>query len=132
MIGTNCRIAEKKYMLASTIRNLTANAVKFTRKEGKVTISAKPMPNNTVEISVTDSGIGMSPQLLDALFRIDVYTNRKGTEDEPCSGLGLLLCNEFVEKHGSKLCVESEEGKGSIFTFTITSEADSVLEDVMK
>ena len=111
-----------EYMLASTIRNLTTNAVKFTRKGGKVSISAKPLPGNRVEISVTDNGIGMKHEMVNALFQLDVQTNRKGTENEPSSGLGLLLCKEFVEKHGSKLCVESEEGKGSIFTFTITSE----------
>ena len=54
------------------------------------------------------------------LFRLDVQTNRKGTENEPSSGLGLLLCKDFIEKHGGKLWVESEEGKGSMFFFTIT------------
>ena len=108
-----------EYMLASTIRNLASNAVKFTRKGGKVTIAAKPGPGHSVEISVRDTGIGMSPQMVADLFRLDVISNRKGTDNEPSSGLGLLLCKEFIEKHGGKLWVESEEGKGSIFYFAL-------------
>ena len=108
-----------KYMLASTIRNLASNAVKFTRKGGRVTILAKPGPGNSVEISVMDTGIGMSPQMVADLLRLDVKSNRKGTDNEPSSGLGLLLCKDFVEKHGGKIWVESEEGKESTFRFTI-------------
>jgi len=106
-------------MLASTIRNLTSNAVKFTRKGGKIYIAAKPGPGHSVEISVRDTGIGMSPEIVNDLFRLDVQPNRRGTEDEPSSGLGLLLCKDFVEKHGGKIRVESEEGKGSTFCFTL-------------
>lgn len=72
-----------------------------------------------VEISVRDVGIGMTRELIDNLFRIDVDTSRKGTDGEPSSGLGLLLVKEFVEKNGGKLRVESEVGKGSVFAFTI-------------
>ena len=108
-----------EYMLASTIRNLISNAVKFTRKGGKVTIAAKPGPDHSVEISVRDTGIGMNPDLVHDLFRLDVQTNRRGTEGEPSSGLGLLLCKDFVEKHGGRIWVESGEGKGSTFCFTL-------------
>ena len=108
-----------EHMLASTIRNLTFNAVKYTPKGGKVSIAAKLIPGNSVEISVRDTGIGMTPEMVDDLFRLDVQTNRRGTEDEPSSGLGLLLCKDFVEKHGGKIWVESEEGKGSAFRFTL-------------
>jgi signal transduction histidine kinase len=107
-----------KHMLASTIRNLTTNAVKYTPKGGKVTIAAKLLPGNSVEISVRDTGIGMTPEMVDDLFRLDVESNRSGTENEPSSGLGLLLCKDFVEKHGGKIWVESEEGKGSTFYVT--------------
>ena len=106
-------------MLASTLRNLTSNAVKYTPKGGKVTITAKLVPGHSVEISVRDTGIGMTPEMVDDLFRLDVQTNRKGTDGEPSSGLGLLLCKDFVEKHGGKIWVESEEGKGSTFCFTL-------------
>ena len=57
--------------------------------------------------------------MVNNLFRLDVRTNRKGTDDEPSTGLGLLLCKEFVDKHGGKIRVESEEGKGSTFYFTM-------------
>jgi signal transduction histidine kinase len=57
--------------------------------------------------------------MVDHLFQLDVKTNREGTEGEPSTGLGLLLCKEFIEKQGGKLWVESEEGKGSVFYFTI-------------
>ena len=110
-------------MLQAIIRNLVTNAVKFTPKGGKVYISAKSFSDNRVEISIRDSGIGMSQSLVENLFRIDVQTNRKGTDGEPSTGLGLLLCKEFVEKHGGKLRVESEVGKGSSFYFTLAQGA---------
>jgi len=112
-----------QYMLASTIRNLASNAVKFTLKGGKVTIAAKSVPGHSVEISVRDTGIGMSPQMVDDLFRLDVQTNRRGTENEPSSGLGLIICKDFVEKHGGKLWVESEVDKGSTFYFTLPTKS---------
>ncbi len=96
-----------------------SNAVKFTPKGGKIKVSAKATNHNNVEISIEDTGIGMSSKMIDDLFRLDVQTNRKGTEGEPSSGLGLILCKDFIEKHGGKIWVESEEGKGSIFLFTI-------------
>jgi PAS domain S-box-containing protein len=105
--------------LQTIIRNLVSNAVKFTSKGGKISVSAKATDNKSVEISVKDTGIGMSCEMINNLFRLDVQTNRKGTEDEPSSGLGLLLCKEFVEKQGGRIWVESEEGKGSIFYFTL-------------
>jgi signal transduction histidine kinase len=109
-------------MIASTIRNLTSNALKFTSKGGKICISAKHTDNNEVEISVQDSGIGMDKNIIDNLFVIDGHTNRQGTEGEPSSGLGLILCKDFISKHGGKIWVESEEGKGSTFYFTLPDE----------
>lgn len=106
-------------MLQAVIRNLISNALKFTPKGGKVNLSAKDSGNKNIEISISDTGIGMSQEMIDNLFRIDVRTNRKGTEGELSSGLGLLLCNEFIGKHDGKIWVESEEGKGSVFYFTI-------------
>lgn len=106
-------------MLQAVIRNLLSNAVKFTPKRGKVSLSAKASGNQTIEIAVHDSGIGMSPAMIDNLFRIDVKTSRQGTEGEPSTGLGLLLCHEFIEKHGGKIWVESEVGKGSVFHFSL-------------
>lgn len=106
-------------MLQTVIRNLVSNAVKYTHKEGKVGILAKETGENLVEIAIHDTGIGMNQTIRDNLFRIDVETNRPGTDGEPSTGLGLLLCKEFVEKNGGEIWVESEVEKGSSFCFTL-------------
>jgi len=106
-------------MFDSIIRNITNNAVKFTPRDGRITISAKSVSENQIEISVMDTGIGMSKELVDNLFLIDVNTSRKGTEGESSTGLGLIICKDFIEKHGGILSVESQEGKGTIFRFTL-------------
>jgi PAS domain S-box-containing protein len=108
-----------RYMLGSTVRNLVSNAMKFTRRGGIVTVSAKTDGDQSVEISISDTGIGMNKNMIENLFRLDEHTNRKGTEGEPSTGLGLIICKEFVEKHGGVLRVESEEGKGSTFLFSL-------------
>lgn len=101
-------------MIDSIIRNLLSNALKFTPSGGAVTVTATA-DERCVIIAVTDTGIGISVQDLPKLFRIDVKYKQAGTEHEPGTGLGLILCKEFVEKHGGKIWVESEEGKGSTF-----------------
>ena len=106
-------------LLQTIVRNLVSNAVKFTHKGGKVDVSAKPYSNQHIQISVKDSGIGMNREISENLFNLGFRTNRKGTDGELSTGLGLLLCKEFVEKHNGKLWVESDEGKGSTFHFTI-------------
>jgi PAS domain S-box-containing protein len=108
-------------MLESTIRNVALNAVKFTNKGGKITISARSISRNSIEISIRDTGIGMNRELLDKLFRIDEHISRVGTEGEASTGLGLLLSKEFIEKHGGRIWAESEEGRGSTFYFTFPS-----------
>lgn len=118
-ITDDMEVFADEYMLASIIRNLASNAVKYTHKGGKITIAAKSVAGNSVEFSVRDTGIGMKPDLVKDLFRLDVQSNRKGTDGEPSTGLGLLLCKDFIEKHGGKIWVESEEGKGSTFYFTL-------------
>lgn len=127
-IEITCNISENLVvfadinMLQTVTRNLVSNAVKFTRNRGKISISAKGTNDSNVEISVEDSGIGMSHKMIDNLFKLDVQTNRKGTEGEPSTGLGLLLCKEFIDKHGGKIWAESEEGKGSAFYFTFPNK----------
>jgi PAS domain S-box-containing protein len=114
-------------MVGCILRNLTGNAMKFTPHGGKVTITAKSIPSEWVEISVKDTGIGMSMEMIENLFQIEMNTSRKGTEREPSSGLGLILCKDFVEKHGGTLWVESEINRGSTFCFTLPNKikADS-------
>ena len=118
-IAVGTEVLADRNMLLTIIRNLVSNALKFTPRGGKVNISAKTSVNHIIEVAIQDSGIGMSRSILDNLFRIDFKTNRLGTEDEPSTGLGLLLCKEFVEKHGGKIWVKSEVEKGSTFSFSI-------------
>jgi ligand-binding sensor domain-containing protein/signal transduction histidine kinase len=109
------------YMLQTIIRNLVSNAVKFTPEKGRIVLSAMSSSNGFTEISVSDSGIGMNPSMLEKMFRIEEKINRKGTKGEPSTGLGLILCKEFVEIHSGSIRVESKEGQGSVFYFTIPS-----------
>ena len=100
------------------LRNILTNAIKFTFPSGKIIISNK-FTSNFVEVSISDTGMGMQPKNLDKLFRIDSKFSNLGTESEKGTGLGLILCKEFAEKQGGKIWVESELGKGSTFTFTL-------------
>jgi len=132
-IGISCKIPEDlvvfgdENMLGCMIRNLASNAVKFTLTGGKVTIAAKPISNGRIEISIKDTGIGMSKEMIDNLFRLDINTSRKGTAGEPSTGLGLIICKDFIEKHGSKLRIESEEEKGTTFYFTLPGQKGETL-----
>ena len=124
-IPENTEVYADRYMLGSTIRNLVSNAIKFTHQGGIITITAKSDSDYTVEISINDTGIGMNKNMIENLFLFDEHSNRKGTEGEPSTGLGLIICKEFIEKHGGKLWVESEETKGSTFSFTLPGGNDT-------
>jgi len=93
------------------IRNLVSNAVKFTPKGGKISLSARPLGDQYIEISVRDTGMGMNRATVDNLFRIGAQSTRKGTEGESGPGLGLIICRDLIEMHGGKVRVESEEGR---------------------
>lgn len=108
-------------MVKMILRNLISNAVKYTPGGGNVTISAAA-ENSKVEVTVRDTGVGMSDEKIDSLFRIDQAKSEKGTEGEVGTGFGLLLCKEFVEKHGGKIWVSSEVGKGSSFSFSFPQQ----------
>jgi two-component system, sensor histidine kinase and response regulator len=107
-----------KNLISTVIRNLFSNAVKFTHSEGRIILSAKKIDGYT-EMAVTDNGVGIEPGEQKKLFNIDYNSATTGTHDEVGTGLGLLLCREFVEKCGGSIRVESEPGKGSTFIFTI-------------
>ncbi len=100
------------------LRNLVGNALKFTPKEGKITVSSS-IKNDSVIVSVTDTGIGMSKENVNKLFKKDEHFTTQGTNNEAGTGLGLLLCRDFVEANGGKINVESEEGKGTTFKFDL-------------
>jgi signal transduction histidine kinase len=106
-------------MLKFIVRNLLSNAIKFTPDKGSIVIAARIMDDNSVEVSVRDNGIGMSSSIAANLFQIDKQVSRSGTNSEPGSGLGLVLCKEFVDKLNGKIWVESEENKGTTFFISI-------------
>jgi PAS domain S-box-containing protein len=118
-------------MLKTVLRNLVSNAIKFTNSGGRININAEENPGNVI-ISVLDNGIGIPPDDLTKLFDISQVLSTKGTAKETGTGLGLLLCKEFVEKHGGKIWVESEEGKGSRFSFTLPYNSEPVEVNVVK
>jgi signal transduction histidine kinase len=105
-------------MINTLLRNLISNAIKFTNNNGTISISATKNIS-CVTISVSDNGIGIAPEILSKLFNISEKFSSKGTANEKGTGFGLLLCKEFVEKHGGNIWVESELGKGSKFKFTL-------------
>jgi PAS domain S-box-containing protein len=106
-------------MVTSVILNLLSNAIKFTGQDGTITINSDKTINGMIQISIADTGVGMNKNLVEKLFRLGQRTGRLGTEGELSSGLGLMLCKEFVEKHNGEIRVESLEGKGSTFYFTL-------------
>jgi signal transduction histidine kinase len=112
-----------KQMTSTVLRNLISNAIKFTRHGGEINLSAKKKSNGIL-ISVSDNGVGIAAERLIKLFRIDESNSTYGTEKERGTGLGLILCKEFVENHGGKIWAESEEGKGSTFYFTLSLNTD--------
>lgn len=119
LITDNIEIEADAPMFNSIIRNLLSNAIKFTPKGGRIIVSSEAIDNQYIKISIKDNGIGMDDSILKKLFKIDEQSNRLGTEGESSTGLGLLLCKEFVEIHEGKIHVESQEGKGSTFSFTM-------------
>jgi signal transduction histidine kinase len=107
-------------MISAIVRNLVSNAIKFTPKGGEVKLGAKMNDENRfIEIIVKDNGRGIPADVQSKLFNIEGNTSTRGTENEGGTGLGLILCKEFVEKHNGTIWVESEIGKGSTFYFTI-------------
>jgi signal transduction histidine kinase len=104
--------------IKTVIANLFSNAIKFSNQGGEIRVEAMEI-NKWIEVSVIDNGIGIPKEVLPNLFSIDEGYSTKGTGNEKGSGLGLILCKEFVEKNGGKIWVESEVGKGSTFFFTL-------------
>lgn len=110
-------------MLNTVLRNLISNAIKYTNQNGKIHIAAEKNEED-VTITVSDNGIGIDPTHMNCLFNIKDKMSRNGTEGEKGTGLGLIICKEFIEKHKGKIWVESEPGRGSAFKFTIPVNAN--------
>ena len=107
-----------KAMVNTILRNLVSNAIKFTEPGGNVTILCE-VNQNIVKTLVKDTGVGMSKSTIENLFRIDINYSTRGTINETGTGLGLILCKEFINKHKGEIIVESEHGKGSVFGFSL-------------
>lgn len=143
-IDAQCIDVEGKQVFAdenavfTVMRNLVSNAVKFTPREGAIRVKAEiekdEEGNETgfTKISVSDTGVGMPKVVYKRLFRLDNKHSTKGTEGEKGTGLGLIICKEFVEQNGGEIGVESTEGKGTTFWFTLPSKNDDYEADSNK
>jgi len=123
-LGSSYVFADKE-MINSVVRNLLINSFKFSFRNGSVTISEKyriEKSKGYIELSIADTGTGIPREKIEKLFGTEENFTTSGTENEKGTGLGLILCKEFVEKNGGKIWAESVEGKGSTFRFTIPLE----------
>ncbi len=119
-IDADILVFADELILRTILRNLISNAIKFTPRKGKIRIFANESDDgDNVEIHIEDSGVGMSREILDKLFRLDTQVQTRGTEKEAGSGLGLLLVKELVEKSGGSIWVKSKVGEGSCFSFSL-------------
>jgi len=122
-IPGDMQVFADNYMINTVLRNLIGNALKYSLPEGSITVLARKADNQTI-VTVIDEGIGMSSEILENLFLFDKKNGRKGTFGETSTSLGLILCKEFVEKHGGTIWVESTEHKGSAFSIALPDEID--------
>jgi signal transduction histidine kinase len=109
-------------MVNTVMRNLLSNGLKFTSAGGSIHVSSTDHDEHFIAVTVVDTGIGIPEDILPRLLRIDTQYTHTGTAGEQGTGLGLILCKELVEKNGGNLWVESELGKGTIFTFTLPKQ----------
>ena len=116
--SSNIFLFADKAMMKLVIRNLLSNGVKFSHPGETIQVSAEQTDEEVI-IHVADNGVGIDPERLEMLFKIENRYSRAGTNNEMGSGLGLLLCKEFIELHGGKIWAESEPGSGSIFSVSI-------------
>ena len=114
----NTLVKADKNMIVTVVRNLISNAIKFTNKGGKIEITKTGM-NGSIEICIADNGVGIDSGNLKKLFIIDQHLQTKGTANEMGSGLGLILCKEFMEKNSGQIRADSEPGKGSKFYISL-------------
>jgi signal transduction histidine kinase len=117
-VNPNIMVFADIEMLKTIMRNLCSNAIKFTGERGEINITAEEDPGQ-VTITVADNGIGIKPEILQSLFTVSQPLTTSGTVNEPGSGMGLILCKEFVSIHGGQIRAESQPGKGSRFIVTL-------------
>jgi signal transduction histidine kinase len=122
-VKDNVRAYGDEKMVNSVLLNLISNAIKFTKRNGEVTISINNTEDKMIEICVSDTGVGMQKSVVEKLFTVGEKIRSVGTDGELSTGLGLLLCKEFVEKHNGKIWATSKQDAGSTFYFTIPSDS---------
>lgn len=127
LVAEDVQVYAALNMVETVLRNLLSNAIKFTNQGGAITMDARDA-GEMVEVSVSDTGVGMPEAKRQRLFRIgEENISSTGTDGERGTGLGLLLCKEFIHRHGGDIRVESDRGKGSTFTFTLPKAARGVI-----
>ena len=117
IIGNPVLVSADKDMINLVLRNLLSNAIKFTPQQGQISLGINEL-SSFVEVYVQDSGLGITAEALEKIKSNNYFTTN-GTASEGGTGLGLMLCKEFLAKHGGKMHIESEPGKGSTFSFTL-------------
>jgi PAS domain S-box-containing protein len=117
-IGENTLVHADKNMIGTVLRNLVSNAIKFSNPNGDIILSVK-QKSEMLEVNIADGGVGMNRESLGKLFRIDTYYSTSGTMGESGTGLGLIICKEFVEKNNGRIRAASSEGSGTTMTFTL-------------
>jgi signal transduction histidine kinase len=120
-IPENFSVFADRNMINTVMRNLLSNAIKYTEK-GAITVEATKN-GDRVEVSITDSGMGIPETKLTRIFEIDQQKSTSGTRGEMGSGLGLIICKEFIHINGGEISVKSTQGKGTTFTFTVPQSA---------
>lgn len=124
-IPRNTMLYADKNMIETVIRNLVSNAIKFSKQGGVVSLDISK-ENDTVKIEVKDSGVGMDETIKNNLFHIEKCVSIEGTDGEKGTGLGLILCKDFIEKNGGSISVTSEENKGSSFVVTFLNQGEKL------
>lgn len=118
LIDNKIKLIADINMLKTVLRNLLSNAIKFSNRGGRINVEVTQDEKNTT-IAVVDNGIGMTPEVKTKLFDISEFTSKPGTENEKGTGIGLILCKEFIDKHNGAIWAESRFGQGSIFRFSL-------------
>lgn len=117
-IGPGQLVFADRNMIGSVLQNLIANAIKFSREGGTITVSSQSA-GEFIEVSISDTGVGISDEDIEKLFRIEVNYSTPGTHNEKGSGLGLILCKELIEQNGGSIRVNSKKSVGTTFTFSL-------------
>ena len=113
-----------KNMVNTVLRNLLTNSIKFTPRKGNIKVYANEHNKDHIKVSVIDNGIGIDKENIPKIFDLTSHFTTKGTDSEEGTGLGMVLCKDFVEKNHGTIWVESEKGKGSAFHFTLPKAGD--------